>query len=104
MLHHERALRHADGVLKIRYILRPPGRITIDYHDPRNAAPKPSQLFPFESLAAWLSGDGDNPNPEYPQAQAQGLFNAGWAAAAVCDVNPDISHDYSQARQTKAFG
>ncbi|MGB5474946.1 MAG: hypothetical protein WBQ78_15905 [Gammaproteobacteria bacterium] len=65
----------------------------------RRDAGRGDVLFPllFESLTAELSGAGGTPNSEYPQVQAQELFNAGWAAAAVYDVNPDFSDDYSQA-------
>ena len=99
MLPYEYALRHDSGGLEIRYIIRPLGRISIDYNDPHNAAPEPNHLFPllFESLINELSSGGNTPNKEYPQAQARELFNAGWAAAAVFDVNPEFSNDYSQA-------
>ncbi len=99
VLPYERALRHASGQLEIRYIIRPLGRLSIDYNDPHNAAPEPNHLFPllFESLINELSSGGNTPNTEYPQSQAQELFNAGWAAAAVFDVNPDFSDDYTQA-------
>ena len=92
MLPYERALRHASGALEIRYIIRLLGRISIDYNDPHNAAPEPNHLFPvlFESLTTLLSGPGSTPSSEYPQSQAIELFNAGWAAAAVFDVNPDF--------------
>ncbi len=99
VLPYERALRHDSGQLEIRYIIRPLGRLTIDYEDPHNAAPEPNHLFPllFESLINALSSGGNTPNREYPPAQAAELFNAGWAAAAVFDVNPEFSDRYSQA-------
>lgn len=99
VLPYERALRHDSGQLEIRYIIRPLGRISIDYSDPHNAAPEPNHLFPllFESLINALSSGGNTPNREYPPAQADKLFNAGWAAAAVFDVNPEFSDRYSQA-------
>lgn len=99
VLHYERALRHDLGGLEIRYIIRPLGRLSIDYNDPHNAAPEPNHLFPllFESLTTALSSSGNTPNNEYPQSQARGLFNADWAAASVFDVNPDFSSTYSQA-------
>lgn len=99
VLPYEHALRHVSGRLEIRYIIRPLGRISIDYNDPHNAAPEPNHLFPllFESLINALSSGGNTPNTEYPPSQAHELFNAGWAAAAVFDVNPDFSDSYTQA-------
>ena len=99
VLHYERALRHTSGELEIRYIIRPLGRLAIDYNDPHNAAPEPNHLFPllFASLTSELSSGGNTPNREYPQSQANELFHAGWAAAAVFDVNPEFSATYSQA-------
>ncbi len=99
VLPYERALRHESGLLEIRYIIRPLGRISIDYSDPHNAAPEPNHLFPllFESLINALSSSGNTPNREYPPAQAAELFNAGWAAAAVFDVNSEFSGRYRQA-------
>jgi len=99
VLSYERALRHDSGKVEIRYIIRPLGRLTIDYSDPHNAAPEPNHLFPllFESLTNELSSGGNTPNKAYPESQARELFNADWAAAAVFDVNPDFSDAYSQA-------
>ncbi len=100
ILPYERALRHQSGELEMRLIIRPLGRISIDYNDPHNASPEPNHLFPllFESLMNELSrGGGKSHNSEYPQSQAKKLFNAGWASAAVFDVNPDFSDEYSQA-------
>ena len=100
VLHYERALRHRSGELEMRLVIRPLGRISIDYNDPHNASPEPNHLFPllFESLISELSRRGGNThNSEYPQPQAKKLFNAGWASAAVFDVNPDFSDSYSQA-------
>lgn len=99
VIHYERALQHKSGSLELRLIIRPLARISIDYNDPHNAAPEPNHLFPllFESMITELSSSGNTPNSEYPQAQAQELFNAGWAAAAVFDVNPKFSDTYRQA-------
>ncbi len=98
VLHYERALRHSSGALELRFVIRPLGRIAIDYNDPHNAAPEPNHLFPllFESLTTALSRGGNTPSSEYPQSEARDLFNAGWAAASVFDVNPDFSDRYSQ--------
>ena len=99
VLSYERAVRHASGALEIRYIIRPLGRLSIDYNDPHNAAPEPNHLFPllFASLTNELSSGGNTPSSEYPQSQANELFNAGLASAAVFDVNPDFSTTYRQA-------
>ncbi len=99
ILHYERALRHPSGELEMRFIIRPLGRIAIDYTDPHNAAPEPNHLFPllFDSIMTELSSGGHTPSSEYPQAQAADFFNAGWAAAAVFDVNPEFADGYSQA-------
>ena len=99
VIHYERALAHKSGSLEMRLIIRPLARIAIDYNDPHNAAPEPNHLFPllFESMINELSSSGNTPNNEYPQTQAQELFNAGWAAAAVFDVNPEFSDSYRQA-------
>lgn len=96
---YEGALRHVSGEVEIRYIIRPLGRISIDYTDPHNAAPEPDHLFPllFESLTARLSGGGNTPQSEYPQTEARDLFNADWASASAFDVNPEFSGSYSQA-------
>ncbi len=100
VLHYEKALRHRSGELEMRLIIRPLGRISIEYNDPHNASPEPNHLFPllFESLLSELSrGGGNTHNSVYPQTQAKKLFNAGWASAAVFDVNPGFSETYSQA-------
>lgn len=100
VLHYERAISHRSGELEMRFIIRPLGRISIDYEDPHNAAPEPNHLFPllFESMINELSRRGaDTHNTEYPQAQAKSLFNADWASAAVFDVNPEFTESYSQA-------
>ena len=98
VLPYERALRHVSGELEIRFVIRPLGRIVIDYNDPHNASPEPNHLFPllFESLTASLSNGGDTRDSQYPPSQARELFNAGWAAASVFDVNPEFSDDYTQ--------
>ncbi len=98
VLQYEHAIRHTTGEIEVRFVIRPIGRITIDYNDPHNASPEPNHLFPllFESLINELSDGGNTPNKAYPQEQAKKLFNANWAAASVFDVNPDFSSAYSQ--------
>lgn len=95
---YEHALRSADGVLEIRYAVRPLQRLRIDYDDPHGAAPDPNHIFPlvFESLATRLSAGTHTPTQEYPPAQAAEKFNADWAAAAVFDVNPEFGARYAQ--------
>ena len=99
VLSYEHALRHRSGGLELRFIIRPLARISIDYNDPHNAAPEPNHLFPllFESITTGLSGGGRSHDSEYPQSQAQELFNADWAAASVFDVDPEFSSTYRQA-------
>jgi len=99
VLHYERALRHQSGQLEIRFVIRPLGRIVIDYSNPHNASPEPNHLFPllFESMTATLSRGGNTPSSAYPQAQARALFNADWAAATVLDLSPEFSRQYDQA-------
>ncbi|HED17246.1 MAG TPA: hypothetical protein ENI64_10605 [Gammaproteobacteria bacterium] len=99
VLHYERALQHQSGQLEIRIVIRPLGRIVIDYSNPHNAKPEPNHLFPllFESMTAALSRGGRTPSSAYPYDQAHSLFNADWAAATVLDVSPDFSSTYDQA-------
>ena len=96
---YEHALRHDQGTLEVRFIIRPLSRITIDYSDPHNAAPEPEHLFPllFESIANQLSADSDTPSSTFPEAIAQSSFNAHWAAAAAFDVDPKFSGNYQNA-------
>ena len=95
VMNYERALRTADGLLEIRYAIRPLKRLRIDYDDPHGAAPDPNHIFPlmFEALAVRLSGGTHTPTQEYPQDRAQSEFNADWAAAAVFDVKSDFATD-----------
>ena len=92
----EKALRTADGVMEIRFAIRPLARITIDYEDPHNAAPEPEHLFPllFQSLTESLSGGRHSPHREYPAEEAMGLFNAEWAGASTFDVADDFRTQY----------
>ena len=98
LLPYEHAIRSRDGKLEVRYAIRPLGRVKIDYSDPHNSAPEPNHLFNmlFASLAEQLSSGGDTPRREYTGVQAQELFNADWAAAAVFDVSQQLSQDYPQ--------
>lgn len=99
ILPYEHALRHESDVIEMRFIIRPLGRITIDYSDPHNAAPEPEHLFPllFESLANQLSIDSDIPSSTFPEAIAESSFNANWAAAAAFDVDPRFADGYQSA-------
>jgi hypothetical protein len=99
VLSYEQAVRRQDNALEIRYAIRPLFRMTIQYEDPHNAAPDPNHLFPrmFQSLVDNLSQGGHAPATEYPIEQAKGYFNADWAAAAVLDVSPKFSQEFSQA-------
>lgn len=96
---YEHAVRSEAGDVEVRYLVRPLGRITIDYNDPHTAAPEPNHLFPmlFESLIANLSARGTYYKTDYPMAEARKLFNADWAAASVLDVDPAFGGSYTQA-------
>lgn len=98
LLPYEHAIRSTDGKLEVRYAIRPLGRVKIDYNDPHNSAPEPNHLFNmlFVSLAEQMARGGDSPRREYSNEQAQKLFNADWAAAAVFDVSQQLSSDYAQ--------
>lgn len=96
---YEYALRSGTGEVEVRYLIRPLGRITIDYDDPHNAAPEPNHLFPmlFESLALSLSIRGNYLKSDYSVTEARELFGADWAAASVLDVDPAFGGGYAQA-------
>ena len=106
LLSYEKALRTEDGVMEIRFSIRPLARITIDYEDPHNAAPEPEHLFPllFQSLTDDLSGGMHSPNREFTREQAQQLFNADWAAASTFDVIPEYKADYKHAFMVAMHG
>lgn len=69
---YERGMRSADGLLEVRYAIRPIERLQIEYDDPHGSAPDPNHIFPliFESLAVRLSGGTHTPTQEYPQDRA----------------------------------
>ena len=96
ILPYEHAFKHDSGALEVRFIIRPPSRITIDYSDPHNAAPEPNHLFPllFESVTNRLSLDSDTKSSTFSEAIAESSFNANWAAAAAFDVNPQFATDF----------
>lgn len=95
---YERAVRHQDAALEIRYAIRPIARASVEYEDPHNAAPDPNHLYAmmFRTLVDELAGGGDTPLREYPADQALDKFNADWAAAATFDVVNDFSRTYRQ--------
>jgi hypothetical protein len=98
VLPYEYALRHISDLMEIRYSIRPIKRIKVDYEDPHNNAPEPNHLFNmmFETIVTQLSDGGHSPRREYPAEQSNKRFNAGWAAAAVFDVNEEYSGQYRQ--------
>ena len=102
----EKALRTADGVMEIRFAIRPLARITIDYEDPHNAAPEPEHLFPllFQSLTESLSGGRHSPHREYPAKLAMELFNAEWAGASTFDVVDDFQTEYKHGFMVAMHG
>lgn len=95
---HERALRHASGLLEIRYAIRPLARMQVDYSDPHSAAPDPEHMFDllFNSMTERLAGGRHSPRREYGPAAAQKLFNADWAAASAFEVETTITSEYRE--------
>ena len=98
VLDYERALRSPDGALEIRLAIRPLKRLRIEYDDPHGSVPDPNHIFPlmFESLASQLAGGRHAPSNVYSPQDARKRYNAGWAAAAVFDVNARFSERYFQ--------
>ena len=98
ILDYEHALRSDDGLLEIRFAVRPLKRLRIDYDDPHGAVPDPNHIFPlvFESLASRLAAGRHTPSNAYPPEQARERFNADWAAAAVFDTNEEFASSHSQ--------
>jgi len=96
---YEHAMRHQSGALELRFIVRPLGRITIDYTDPHNAAPEPNHLFPllFESVTNQLAAGSVMPSSILSESEAKESFNADWAAVAVFDINPAFASGYKNA-------
>ena len=90
---YEHALRHASGSLEMRFIVRPLGRIVIEYDDPHNASPEPNHLFPllFESITNRLALGSHAPSNALSEPEAQKTFNAQWAAIAVFDIDPEFA-------------
>ena len=95
---YEKALRHNDAAMEIRYAIRPIARATVEYEDPHNAAPDPNHLYAmlFRTIVDGLAGGGDTPLREYPADKALEKFEADWAAAAVFDVDANFSRSYRQ--------
>ncbi len=99
VLAYEHAMRHESGALELRFIVRPLGRIEIEYNDPHNAAPEPNHLFPllFESLTQHLAANNDTSSNTLSEVEAKEKFNAQWAAVAAFDVDPQFSSEYNNA-------
>ena len=99
LLSYEHAIRHKDGQLEIRYIIRPIKRLEIEYNDPHNPAPNPNDMFHmlFETLSGRLSGGRYNPDRTWPPSEANKLFHADWAAVSAFDVERPFSKDYKEA-------
>ena len=98
-LHYERAILHKTGNLELRFVIRPLGRIQIEYNDPHNASPEPNHLFPllFESLSTQLSVGGNAYSKPYPLDQTLELFHAEMASASVFDLSEGFSDEFKQA-------
>lgn len=92
-------IKSDDGQVQIDYLIRPLGRIRVDYEDPHNSAPHPNDLFDmlFRSIVGSLAQNGVFDSKAYPVDQAQQLFNAGWASVAIFDLQPSVSTRYNQA-------
>ena len=90
---YEKRLGHKEQQIEVRYSIRPIGRIRVDYEDPHNSAPHPNDLFDmlFRSVVEQFSAGPDSVSQAYPPQKADALFNAGWAAVSVMDINPEIS-------------
>ncbi len=99
ILSYEHAMRHESGALELRFIVRPLGRIEIEYNDPHNAAPEPNHLFPllFESLTQHLAANNDTSSNTLSETEAREKFNAQWAAVAAFDIDPQFSSEYKNA-------
>jgi hypothetical protein len=93
---YEHAVRSADGVMEIRYAVRPIEQMRIAYDDPHSNAPEPNHIFPmmFQTLIGLLSDGKHTPSREYPQQQAGEKFNAEWAAAALFDVDTRFNTEH----------
>ncbi|WP_456374938.1 hypothetical protein [Thiolapillus sp.] len=96
---YEARYRSEDGELEIRYAIRPLNRIEIDYQDPHNAAPAPNDLFNmlFRTLSETLAVDHQVISRVFPPEKAREEYRAGWVAAGVFDLSPDISKEYREA-------
>ena len=99
ILPYEHAMRHRSGALELRFIVRPLGRIEIEYNDPHNAAPEPNHLFPllFESLTDRLSANSNTSSRTLAEVEARERFNAQWVALSIFDVDPAFAADYKNA-------
>lgn len=92
-LPYEGAVVGSEGLMEIRYSIRPLARIVVDYDDPHSAKPEPNHMFPlmFQAILGRIARHGHNPSSEYPVEQARKKFGADWASAAVFDVDPDYA-------------
>jgi len=95
-LQSDKWLKSDNGVLQVHYQVRPLGRIEIDYDDPHNSAPHPNDLFEmlFRTIVESLADSGMFNSKTYPVEKAQALFNAGWAAFAIFDLQPSVSTEF----------
>lgn len=99
LLPHEKRLLSADGLVEIRYAIRPLGRIEIAYDDPHSSAPAPNDLFEmlFRSISEAMAADSRPLSRAYLPQDAKREFNAGWASIAVFDIDSNTSKEFSQA-------
>ena len=93
----QKAFRHTQSALEIRYAVRPLGRMEIDYNDPHSSAPNPDHVFPmvFQAMIGRFASHGHAPSQVYPKDKAKSLFNADWAAASLFDADPELATPYA---------
>jgi len=82
-----------DRAIRVCIMVRPIGRMTIDYDDPHSSAPDPNQIYPllFESLVNSLSDHRRTLSQAYSPDQAHELFGADWANAAAFDLREEFA-------------
>ncbi len=93
----QKAFRHTQSALEIRYAVRPLSRMQIDYDDPHSSAPNPDHVFPmvFQAMIGRFAKHGHAPTQVYRKDKATALFNADWAAASLFDADPELTTPYT---------
>ncbi len=93
----DQRLMHEDGT-ELLLLVRPLSRIEINYDDPHSAAPEPNSVYSmvFHAYLGRLSTRSNTPTREYSEEQANALFNADWAAAAIFDLTGPLAEEKKQ--------